>query len=140
MKIKYFSFLLLFVLTSCWQYDSNSKMLVGNYNICWVDNMRWQTIMYDVSGKGGGSYEIDPYIFSVGHNDKYIIAKQHPICKDFIGSNCFPDQSITNYFIINAIDREKFGPFTENEFKQKIKELNIADIKFTLNFDEVPHD
>lgn len=140
MKIKFFFILLVFALTSCWQYDSDSKKLPGNYNICWVDNMRWQTIMYNSNGHGGGSYEVDPYIFSVGYNDKFIIAKQHPLCKDYLDSNCFPDQNVINYFIINVIDREKFGPFSENEFQQKKKELNIEDIKFTINFDEVPHD
>ena len=79
------------MMTSCWQYDSESKMLIGNYNIGWVDNMRGQTILYDIDGKGLGSYETDPYIFVVGHNHKYIIVKQHLLCKDYFGNSCMFD-------------------------------------------------
>jgi len=113
-------------------------MLIGNYNICWVDNERWQTIMYDPNGKGGGSYETDPYIFAVGHNETYIIAKQHPLCKDYFGNGCMPDQNITNYFIINGISRQKFGPYTEKEFLEKKHELNIETLEFTKIFPDIP--
>lgn len=140
MKRPLISILLTIFLTGCWQFDNDSKMLVGNYNIGWVDNIRWQTIMYDVDGKGLGSYETDPYIFAVGHNDKYIIAKQHPLCKDYFGKECMPDQSITNYFIIDVIERTKIGPLSETEFSAKKKQLDIETLEFDIIYPEIPND
>lgn len=102
--------------------------------------MRWQTIMYNSNGKGGGSYELDPYVFSIGHNENFIVAKQHPLCEGYLDSNCMPDQSVTNYFIINVQTKDKYGPFDERSFIEKKNKLNISEIKFKYNYPEIPHD
>jgi hypothetical protein len=70
-------------------------------------------------------------VFAVGYNEKYIIAKQH-----------FENiKSILNYYILPIKSEYKdfgntglIGPMTREQFEQKSKELNLQNVKFTINY------
>ena len=67
---------------------------------------------------------------SVGFNKDYIIAKQHPN----------DNRNTTNYFIVPVNPKKRvwgnyfgtIGPLTLNQFNDKIAELHIDNIKFSI--------
>ena len=78
-------------------------------------------------------------VFAVGHNDEFIIAKQHP--EDFPEI----DKSITNYFIIplkdkvgRSAEKNVIGPMSKENFERKRVELNIPEsLTFTRVFKDL---
>jgi len=105
------------LLVSCGIFDSGGKELVGGYSVGWVDTPCSMQLYHGERGITKGQ------VFSVGFNNKFIIAKRHPEC----------NQNITDYFIIKVNDIV-FGPLNENEFMQKRKELGVPiNLDFTLN-------
>lgn len=79
---------------------------------------------------------IKEYVFEVGNNSNFIIAKQHPTSVNQEGNEV--DKTITNYFIIVLNDssrNEVIGPLSENEFSETSKKLDIEGIEF---FDPFP--
>lgn len=88
------------------------------------DNM---TISYEIDDEGNTVGVIDEKIFSVGNNDKFIIAKQHP-------KN---SRNSVNYFIIPIYkeftyspEKGVLGPLSLNQFEAKRKELNLLNLNF----------
>jgi hypothetical protein len=87
---------------------------------------------------GGVNYDglIEPTVFAVGYNDKYIIVAQHP--------NIY-DRKITNYFILPIKKgmnwRTKnglIGPLSLTQFNAKRRELGISDeLTFTRVFEDL---
>jgi len=76
---------------------------------------------------------VEKTIFSVGFNDSYIIAKQHPAMSEKI-----------NYFIIPIYkeftefpEKGVIGPLNLEQFEIKTKELNISGITFTKTIQEI---
>jgi len=94
----------------------------GPYALTWIDLPNEVTLSYDL-GKGAWSVRVEPRVFAVGSNERYVVAKQHP------GG----DKNITNYFIIDVrMDSPKadsknavIGPLTEREFGEKSAELDL---------------
>ncbi len=82
---------------------------------------------------------IDEAVFAVGQCEDFIIVKQHP--------RNFPkevNKLITNYYIIplknrisKSIEKNIYGPLTLKEFKEKVKQLNIKQKKFTILFKDL---
>lgn len=77
---------------------------------------------------------LEETVFAVGFNDKYIIAKQHPA----------DDRAIINYYIVpiykeNTLSPEKgvIGALTLKQFNEKRKELNISNVKFTKEIENL---
>ena len=104
--------------------------LVGPYHLSAIDVPEQMSIYYD--GPGSESVgRVDQTVFSVGWNDKYIVAKQHP-------NN---NRAITNFFyIIIARDRPSsdlskcvIGPLTETEFSKHQKELDLPSFQQTIH-------
>lgn len=113
------------------------KKLNGGYYLLAIDVKEDMLLAYEDGQYGIGI--IEATVFSVGQNDNYIIAKQHPKI-----SSLFIDKTVVNYFIIPLQDKiskspEKnvFGPLTLGEFNQKRKELNIENVNFTIIFKEL---
>jgi hypothetical protein len=99
------------------------KNLNGGYYLGYIDTPDQMTI-YNSDGVG----VIGSTVFSVGQNDKYIIAKQHP--NGIRGEICF--------YII-SIERQKvYGPMRyDYEVSQIKKELNVGDIDFTIVYHDL---
>ena len=81
--------------------------------------------------------QIPGYIFSVGFNDKFIIAKQHPLLGDFYSK---PNYEITNYYIIDIIKNNASyksgvnGPLDQMNFNKLLEKINPSGkLKFTIN-------
>ena len=119
--------LIAFSATSC-SYAYH-KHLVGSYHLSAIDVMRQMSIYYDgPSDETAG--RIDQTVFSVGWNDQYIVAKQHP-------NN---NRTITNFFyIIIAYDGPNsdlskcvVGPLTEAEFIKKQGEMRLPSFQLTI--------
>lgn len=77
---------------------------------------------------------IEPYIFAVGHNEHYLIAKQHPTTGFEGGYQIHTDT--TNYYIID-IYKEKdriFGPLTLAQFDSIKTEFKIGKLQFNKTY------
>ena len=131
-------------LNSCYLFDSGSDKIIGNYKVLWIDIFSNQIICEtDEKNATSCSQLIDEYVFAIGHNSSFIIAKQHPT--NGFKNGYEVDTTITNYFIIDingkiTKNRNKvIGPLSKKEFEEIVAELNIENIKFDQNYPENPN-
>jgi hypothetical protein len=141
MKIKLIVLLFISVLlTGCFGlFDSGTKRITGKYIVVWIDLRRNQGIAEEIEKNSGSSIVLVPeYVFAVGHNSDYIIAKQHPTSGFENGFEI--DLSVTNYFIVdmNAQEDKVVGPMTKSEFDSIRIDLKIQNIEFDMIFKESP--
>lgn len=128
--------LLILSLTGC-GLTINDK-IVGNYYLEAVDTQQELTVCYRDPDETTSTLLIDQTVFAVGHNDQYIIAKQHP---SKFGKSI--DKKNTCYFILpvtttpEAEIAKPIGPLTMAEFDLKRKELGIEAIAFTTVYSEL---
>jgi hypothetical protein len=127
-------FSLLIFLTGCGLFESTSDKVVGRFNVSFVDDVNWRSLSLD------NGILVEPYVFAVGHNEKYIIAKQHPCPRDAFKINT----RVTKYFIINISDVDfkgngMYSSLEKSEFDSLVSLLKIEDIKFDMNYPEQPH-
>lgn len=125
----------MYLCNSCaWFDESQHQKIIDNYEIGWNDIESNRAISKRIKDYDG-YYEIiiSDYVYAVGHNEKYIIAKQ---------SQNF--NAATNYYLID-IEKNKmnsakgiFGPLNEPEFEKIKKDLKIQNLKFDLNYDQKP--
>jgi hypothetical protein len=131
MKNKAVFFLILYLFSGCIGFSTKEK-IINNYYLIATDSEEQLSLSYcDPNDKNGCIGIIGATVFSVGYNDTYIIAKQHP-------SN---NRSITNYFLLPINNKDRhwgdnfglIGPLTVDQFNEKKKELNISEsLKFTI--------
>jgi hypothetical protein len=132
------------VLLGCFGlWDSGSDRIVGKYIVLWIDSFENQMISEELEMYSSGSVGMVPaYVFEVGHNDDYIIAKQHPT-SGFRGGYEI-DASITNYYIIDinrkvlTNGKKVFGPIDKSEFDSLRAALKIENIKFDQKYPDKP--
>jgi hypothetical protein len=131
------------LLTSCWLFDSGSDRIAGKYKVLWIDLPETQHISEEFEMHSSGSEEeVPPYVFAVGHNDDFIIAKQHPTSG--FETHFKIDTTITHYYIIDLhgkgreSNQETIGPLTKTAFDAMRKQLGIESISFDMNYPEVP--
>ena len=113
----------------CGFFDSGVEWRDGPYILIWIDVPSSTTLNYDLEG-GTSVGRIDETVFSVGRNDRYIVAKQHPR----------GDKGITNYFFIDKAKDHPYadphdvvvGPLSEMEFRTKARELRLPEFTKTL--------
>ncbi len=123
----------LLALTSCFTlFDRDSDKIIDNYELAWIDTEESRSIYRKEE-------LVDAYVFAVGHNSKFIVAKQHPN-PGYTGIN----QSVTNYFIIKISDNEYndrndiFGPLNINQFDSLKTTLGVGKIEFDLVYPDKP--
>ena len=124
-----------FLINSCsWLDESQHQKIIGEYEVGWNDlesNRSITKLIKDCDGCSEGI--IASYVYAVGHNQNYIIAKQLE-----------NSQTKTSYYIIdikkNQANSQKgiFGPLNETEFEKTKKDLKIESLKFDLNFNQKP--
>lgn len=124
-------------------FDSSSDRITGKYILLWIDLPQNQFISEETELNSSSSTGlIEEYVFAVGHDQDYIIAKQHPTSGFENGFEI--NTRVTNYFIIDMNRKtlkkgEKiFGPLREVEFNKLRKELKIENIEFDMNYPEKP--
>jgi hypothetical protein len=109
------------------------KKLTGKYHLSAVDIPEQMSVCYALGEEGSCVGRIDETVFSVGWNERFIVAKQHP-------SN---DKSVTNYFILDMTKDGELvdpgvsvtGPLSESEFKKQSQSMTLPD--FTQTNDEL---
>ena len=124
-------------LNSCWNNPSESELIIGNYFVEWNDLIANRAIIEKTEKDSPYSNGIiSGYVFAVGHNSEYIIAKQHPYLND---------STVTKYYIIDLNKRKLgnnnsiIGPLEKEEFNKKTVELNISELQFDQNYRENPN-
>jgi hypothetical protein len=138
------SILLLVCFSSCYfgANESGGHIIQDFYLIGW-DERDWQ-IVYSANGE---IYDPEKVIirhdvFAVGHNDNFIVAKQHP-CQNvephlMHRDTLKPDKAITNYYIIDiGKGNEAYQLYQFND-EQAYNDKRIAlgvpkDLTFTFN-------
>jgi hypothetical protein len=132
---KYFIYIistaLIFSLFGCLQWDFWEKKLPNGYYLSWVN----LPINRDIS-KGQGRL-IGNYIFEIGYNDNFIIAKQHPMIGQ-VGLEKV-DTSKINYYLIKfketkSDDDQIIGPMTREVFLDVLENLKIEELSFDIKY------
>jgi hypothetical protein len=126
------------------QWDNNQTELNDCFSISWIDLPDNQGISFSKKRNSTARAKIiGCYVFAVGKNEDYIIAKQHPSNDRFCKN---PDLKVTNYFIIEnvSLNNEEnytiYGPMDTNKFEIMRKELDIEDLEFSIQFPENPNE
>jgi len=124
------------ILTSCIG-NVYEKELTAGYELSANDDISGMSIYAN-----DGQYQVgvvNATVFSVGFDQNFIIAKQHPFKNNSI------NKSVTNYYIVpvkdkinTSPDENKIGPLTQEEFFIKRKELEVSDnLNFTITIDKL---
>lgn len=124
----------LMILSGCGLFESTSDKIIGHFNVSFVDDVNWRSVCLD-----NGTL-IEPYVFAVGHNEKYIVVKQHPSNRNEFKI----DTGVTKYFIIDIskVDYKGNGIYSsldKQQFDSISTILKIKNIKFDMNYPEQPH-
>ena len=113
----------------CGLFDSGTDNVVDDYEVTWID-LHEQRALYKHEEL------VPPYVFAVGHNSKFVFAKQHPLLSD---SPEKIDKTVVNYYIIERTrngfqDKPKYGPLTKVQFENMCAELGIVEPEFDLTY------
>lgn len=120
-------------------FDSSSDTIRGRYKVVWIDVPEQQFICEESSEHSTSCSVLVPeYVFAVGYDDDFIIAKQHPTSGFEDGFKI--DPSVTHYYIIDTRTTEEkvIGPLTEEQFDKTKKELRIERIEFDKTYIDIP--
>jgi hypothetical protein len=106
------------------------------YVLLAIDAKSQMSLYFDLNN-GSAIGLVEPTVFSIGADQRYIVVKQHPSKDQFTGSI---DRSITNYFVIERnlgpsfSEREKGvrGPLKKGEFDRLATSLSLP--PFTKTF------
>jgi len=142
--IKYTTAILVVIsVTGCFGlFDSSADTIIGRYNVGWIDVISSRSIdMADKDGDYGGSEIIPAYVYAVGNNKRFIVAKQHPLINRLKGK---VDIKTTNYFIIDLTKENYYRqegvlePLKKVQFDSVCKTLNIGSIEFEMTYPDNP--
>lgn len=111
----------LFSISGCgFVYD---ETITGSYRLVAVDDSSQISVCYTLNEEGDCIGRIPETVFSVGWNDRFIVAKQYSS----------DNKSVTNYFILDMMRDNLFadpemsvmGPLSVTEFKEKTLLLGL---------------
>lgn len=139
--------MIMITLTGCaWFEQSHHERIVYDYEVGWNDLVRNRSIRKPIRDCSGcPEVVVGGYVYAVGHNDSFIIAKQHSGI----------DTTMTYYYIIDierhnryVIDIERHNKYGGNKgvyeslnklaFDSLRKQLKISNIQFDLNYPKNP--
>lgn len=116
--------------TSCFWFVAYHEQINDKYYLGATDTLDQMSVWYDLGD--GGIGRIGETVFSVGWDERYIIAKQHPLNQ----------RAITNYYILDMAKDDAFadpeesviGPLDEEDFQLKLQEMGLSlDFTVTIN-------
>jgi hypothetical protein len=124
----FLSFFILLSFSGC-VFDSGSDTVVDGYEVTWIDLVEKRSI-------NKGEELVPAYVFAVGHDSKYIFAKQYPLLPN---SPDKIDKRVINYFVIEITkeqfqDKSKYGPLTKQGFDGLCLRIGIQNPKFDMNY------
>ena len=128
--------IILLILSSCWHNSGESDHITGNYYVEWHDLVSNRSIVEKSSRDSSSSYPVSSsYVFAVGHNEDFIIAKTHPHLNDL---------TITKYVNIDLKKRKEnskkgvYKYLDKEEFDEKSKAFGISELQFDQLYPENP--
>jgi hypothetical protein len=107
----------------------HDEKITGPYRLVAIDVSEQMSVCYTLK-KGDCIGRIPETVFSVGWNDRFIVAKQHP-------SN---NRSVTNYFILEMARDSKLadpsasvtGPLAATAFEERMASLALPPFTKTI--------
>lgn len=107
----------------------HDEKITGPYRLIAIDTSEQMSVCYALE-KGDCIGRIPETTFSVGWNDRFIVAKQHP-------SN---NKSVTNFFILEMARDDKLadpsasvtGPLSATAFEDKVASLELPPFTKTI--------
>jgi hypothetical protein len=122
-------FLAVLVLPCTYGCDAHRERLVGPYELVAIDTEDQMHVAYDL-GNGDSIGRIPETVFSVGFNNRYLVAKQHPN----------GNRAVTAYWYLE-IDRDKKyadpkesvrGPMVLKEFEREKVQKGLPEFSITI--------
>ncbi|MEX1001397.1 MAG: DUF3997 domain-containing protein [Crocinitomicaceae bacterium] len=117
--------------------ESEEEHIIGNYYVGWADMESNRTICFRKDPEGQTSRTIiSGYIFAVGNDSSYIIAKSHPgVTTDITYYHIVDvrEEKLTNFHTDNCWTTE-----SKKKFNLKRSELGILNLEFDKNYTENP--
>jgi hypothetical protein len=87
----------------------------------------------------GISKSIDPEVVQVGWNEHYLVATTHPVTETDPNNpnctNCDPDENITYWWIQDLVNKQSYGPMSQEDFEMQEAKLGVPDIQL-MSVDE----
>ena len=124
---------LLFI--SCLGSEFERERITNDYYLTTTDNYNKDVYINFKLQNGDFVGVVSATVFSVGYNEKYIIARQHPF--DYPNK---VDTSIIKYYIIPIYKKSTFspeegvlGPLSLRDFKSRCVTLGISNVRFSKN-------
>ena len=119
-----------------------NRKVTGRYHLIATDTGEEMCLSFKLGNSENYQVIVDQTVFAIGYNDKYIIAKQHPLLTDPLRQQ-HPgqqDKGVTNYFIVpihqSDMDNgllDTIGPLTLAQFNERRQELKIPEkLDFTI--------
>lgn len=133
---------LLFLAGGCSLFNNEFEHLAGRYNVGHANREEYRVICESQLEPDdiGGIIVVPAYVYAVGNNSDYVIAKQHPIPGDDHEGE--PDTSITNFYVIDVHRRHSqnavLGPFTLMQFDSVRAVFGITSLKFDKVYPDNP--
>jgi len=108
------------------------------YELLAIDSLEQMNLAFD-NGDGTGTELVGPTVFAIGHNEKYIVLKQHPRPRS-VGST---DRRKTNFFVVertlssSIVERQRRirGPLEQKSFDALSASMRLP--PFTKTFAEL---
>ena len=108
-------------------FDSGVEWRSGRYALVWVD-LSEDVYLAHGGERGNWGILVEPRVFAVGANERYVVAKQHP------GG----DKTVTNYFIVDKLSGSPnlvgtvVGPLSEAAFHERASLVSLPEFTKTL--------
>lgn len=106
--------------------DWMSQPLPGNFIVIRSNNDQVQLCIPDEDFTGGTPV-VGPVITKISYNEEYLLLKVKEPSKVFE----------RNYYIVIVESKEVLGPFSEEDFREALKERNVTDITWQ-DIDDLP--
>lgn len=106
-----------------------NEHVLGNFYLTTLESKDDLCLSYYDSASKSYPIIVDCGIYNVQYNKEYIIVKKHPFLKP--DSRLRYNKDVTEIYIVKIVNTKYFedknclGPFTEEEFIVKKKELNV---------------
>lgn len=95
-------------------------VLINNYQI--AELSAGKIILGKIDDEGIGEIVIEPCVIAYCVNEKYIGIQQ----KEYSDSQQAVEESISpDYYLVDTVSNDVFGPYTQYEYEQKCTELDI---------------
>ena len=135
------TFLTILIGSSCAWTDSQEEFsLINGYKVSWYDLESNRNLNRVVNGINDEKYIqplITDYIFEIGYDSTFIIAKTHPKF----------DTTIVEYYVVNTLYKtdlknlkELYGPMNKVSYESLLNTLEIDSLNNSIYFNEIPRD